>query len=60
MREWKAWLKLISLIVAIIGGLLATHGVWKDHESLVAWGGLLLILGVAGFMNINPEKGKGE
>ena len=56
MREWKAWLKLISLIVAIIGGLLAALGVWKDHESLVAWGGLLLILGAAGFMNINPEK----
>ena len=56
MREWKAWLKLISLIVAIIGGLLAVLGVWKHHESLVAWGGLLLILGGVGFTNINPEK----
>ena len=56
MRELKAWCKLISLIVAITGGLLAILGVWKHHESLVAWGGLLLILGGAGFTNINPER----
>ena len=56
MRELKAWLKLISLIVAVIGGLLATLGVWKNHESLVAWGGLFLILGAVGYGTINPEK----